>query len=311
MDRLNQTKPSKGDDSHSRYERDRMSHWAIHALESAVRPNEIIPLCETEAQKTGSYVRLVRRLIEEKSFEKAEQWIHKGIRTVGKQWPGIASSLREKMCEIRVKQKDWPQVAVLKIEEFVRWPSTKGYKECQKAANKVKVWSKLRKCVLVYLEKGMLPWVQKEWPLPPPVFAAHEKNHQKQAPMIDDLINIAILEKKPDQVLHWYDQRPKQRYGWYAQDEDRIAIAVQNNAPDLAVEIWKGLAEGLIAQVKPKAYREAATYLRKAGHVMSQQKKERDWTQYLQKLREEHIRKRSLIEILDGLEGKPILKKKR
>jgi hypothetical protein len=30
---------------------------------------------------------------------------------------------------------------------------------------------------------------------------------------VGDLIDIAILEKKPDQVLRWYDQRPKGRFG--------------------------------------------------------------------------------------------------
>jgi uncharacterized Zn finger protein len=311
INRLNQIKPSKSDDFHSRYKRDRISDWAIQALESADRKSELIPLCESEAKKSGNYDRLVRLLIEEKNFERAEQWIHKGIRALGKQWPGITSSLREKMCEIRVKQKDWPQVAVLKIGEFVRHPSTKGYKECQKAANRLKVWPKTRECILNYLEEGVIPWVQKDWPLPPPIIGLPEKNPFKQVPMIGDLIDIAILEKNPDRILHWYDQRLKQRYRGYALDEDRIAVSVQDYVPERAVEIWKRVAERLIAQVNPKAYREAATYLRKAGRVMFRHKKEKDWTEYLQNLREEHIRKIRLIEILDGLEGKPILKKKR
>jgi hypothetical protein len=43
--------------------------------------------------------------------------------------------------------------------------------------------------------------------------------------LIGDLIDIAILEKKPDQVLRWYDQRPKGGFGWYGAEEDAIAIA--------------------------------------------------------------------------------------
>ena len=37
--------------------------------------------------------------------------------------------------------------------------------------------------------------------------------------------------------------------------------------------IWKNKAEGLIAQVKPSAYQEAAKYLRKAAEVMRREKK--------------------------------------
>ncbi|MBW1784909.1 MAG: hypothetical protein JRL30_29725 [Deltaproteobacteria bacterium] len=132
------------------------------------------------------------------------------------------------------------------------------------------------------------------------------------------MINIAILEKKPDQVLKWYDQRPKERFGWHGVDEDTIARAVESYAPDRAVALWKGKAERLIAQVKPSAYQEvakylrkAAKYLRKAAKVMLREKEQAEWDGYLKGLRETHIRKRRFIEILDGLQGKPIVKKRR
>lgn len=128
--------------------------------------------------------------------------------------------------------------------------------------------------------------------------------------MVDDLIDIAIFEKKPDQVLRWYDQRPKNRFGWYGVDEDAIATALQAHAPDRAVAIWKNKAERLIAQVKPSAYQEAAKYLRKAAKVVRREKKPAEWESYLKGLKEQHLRKRRLIEILDGLEGKPIVKKR-
>jgi uncharacterized Zn finger protein len=128
--------------------------------------------------------------------------------------------------------------------------------------------------------------------------------------MADKLIAIAILEKKPDQVLHWYDQIPRKGFGRYGVNDDEVAAAVQSHAPERAVDIWKSKAERLIAQVKPKAYREAAKYLRKAGLVMEQQKKSKQWSQYLQGLRQQHARKIRLIEILDGLAGKPIVKKR-
>lgn len=127
--------------------------------------------------------------------------------------------------------------------------------------------------------------------------------------MINELIDIAIFEQKPDQVLRWYDQRPKRRFGWYNLDEDRIASAIKTHAPDRAVAIWKELAEGLIAQVKPRAYQEAAKYLRKAGQAG--QEKHEEWNQYLQELKETHFRKRRFIEIMEGMEGKPIVKKRR
>jgi len=65
------------------------------------------------------------------------------------------------------------------------------------------------------------------------------------------------------------------------------------------------------AKVKPSAYQEAAKSLRKAAKVMRREKDLAEWESYLTGLREQHARKRRLIEILDGLEGKPIVKRRR
>ena len=309
--RLNGLKGTKSADDFSRnYERDRLSDWAIHALERAGRKDKIIPLCMAEAKRTDSYDRLVKRLIAARCYEDAEHWIQEGIQATKEKWPGIAAGLRDKLREIRTLEKNWPAVAAIQVEEFVRRPSRQAFTECKKASGKAKVWPKVRESLLRYLEKGELPWKQKGWPLPESGLDRPGADQRNRFPLVDDLIDIAILEKKPDQVLRWYDQRPKGRFGWYGVDEDAIATAVQAHAPDRAVAIWKNKAERLIAQVKPSAYQEAAKYLQKAAKVMRREKKLAEWESYLKELREQHLRKRRLIEILDGLEGKPIVKKR-
>ena len=75
------------------------------------------------------------------------------------------------------------------------------------------------------------------------------------------------------------------------------------------MSIWQQKAEQLIAQVKPKAYQQAGRYLRKAAGVMEKQGKQKQWQKYLQNLREIHARKTRLMEVLDSLEGVPIIKK--
>ncbi|MDY6837480.1 MAG: hypothetical protein SWH78_05865 [Thermodesulfobacteriota bacterium] len=309
--RLNKSKGAKGDTFGRNYERDRISDWAIHTLERAGRKEEIIPLCEAEARQTCSYDRVVKRLVEARRYEDAEYWIQEGIAATKEKWPGIAAGLRDRLREIRTSQKNWPAVAAMHVEKFVRHPSQQAFTECKKAAGEVKAWPKVREALLRYLEKGELPWEQKGWPLPESDLDRPDADQRKRFPLVDDLINIAILEKKPDQVLRWYDQRPKDRFAWYGMDEDRIATAVQGHAPDRAVQMWQNTAERLIAQVKPSAYQEAAKYLRKAAKVMGQEKKLPEWESYLKALREQHLRKRRLMEILDGLDGKPIVKKRR
>ncbi len=311
LSRLKALKHTRGTDEFSRnYKRDRLSDWAILALERAGRKDEIIPLCEAEAKRTGSYNRLVDRLISARRYPDAERWILIGIQNTKGKWSGSAGRLREKFREIRAIEKNWSVVAAIQAEEFVRYPSRNAFADCKKASEKAKIWGEVRENLLHFLEKGDLPWKQKGWPLPASGLDEPEQEGRKRYPMVDQLIGIAILEKKPDQVLYWYDLLLKGGFGWYGVDEDEIAATVQSHAPDRAVEIWKKKAERLIAEVKPKAYQEAARYLRKAGLVMKRQKKSKQWNQYIQDLRQQHARKIRLMEVLDGLQGKPIVKKR-
>jgi len=305
--RLKDSKSEKELVSSRNYRRDEISDWAIHALEKAGRKKEIIPLCETEAEKTGSFVRLVKLLVEAKRYEDAERWIHKGIKLLENNLPGIAASLRGELLNIRTRNRDWPSVAAIRVYEFVKSPSNTDYMECKKAAEKIKVWPVVRETLLTYLEKSLLPWKQKGWPLPEPGFDHSKSSKGETFPMFGTLIEVAILEKWPEQVLAWYDKIPKSNYGWYGVRLDEIATAIQSYAPDRAVSMWKRMAENLIAQVNPKAYKDAAIYLRKAAKVMAEQNNQKEWDSYILQLRKEHTRKIRLIEILDKMPGRPIV----
>jgi len=310
--RLKEMKTSKGlNDFSQQYERDRLSDWIIHALEQAGRKDEVISLCEAEAKKTANYDRLVNLLVSARRYEEAERWIREGIRAIKDKWPGTAAGLRNQLREIRTRQKNWPVVAAIQAEEFVRQPSRKTFTDCKKAARKVNAWSEVREFLLQYLENGEPPWMQKGWPLPDSGLDVPERERQDKFPMVSRLIDMGIMEKKPERVLYWYDRLPKSRYGRYGVDDDAIATAVQTHAPDRAVIMWRTKAERLIALVKPKAYQEAGKYLRKAAKVMVKEKKQEEWGRYLQRLREHHARKIRLMEVLDSLDDKPIIRKER
>jgi len=312
LKQLGQMKHSRTEnDFHRNYTRDRLGDWIIHALECAGRKEEIIPLCEAEAQKTGSYTRLVEHLIVEERYADAEHWIQEGTRKTEKELPGIASDLRHRLKEIRVSQKDWIAVATIQTEEFVRYPSEKAFLECQKANAKTKTWPKVREHLLTYLEKGELPWQQKGWPLGTSNQTKPDASFRNTFPMVNILIEIAILEKKPEKLLFWYDQLQNNKHGWFSIDDDRVAAAIQYYAPKRSVSIWKTMADNLIHQTKPSAYEQAAGYLRKAERIMRREKKQSQWKQYLDSLRQKHARKRRLMEILDQSDSMPIVSKKR
>ncbi len=313
--RLKQYKATKGEDSFSRsYRRDHLSDRLIEALENAGRHEEIIPLCEREAEETGSYLRLVNYLKKAKRWEEAEQWIHKGIKATQKKWPGIASELRTALREMREREKDWLRVAAFHAEDFFQQPGLHTFQELQKAAERAGVWSAVRAAAMHYLETGKLPQKAKEqgippWPLPETGLPALAERQKLPAPMTETLIDIAIAEKRPDEVLRWYDQRKPRStvwgYGWF--DDDRIALAVADAYPDRAIVIWKKMAESQIALTQVRAYDTAAGYLRKLQRVLKKLDREQDWKSYLAALRQANIRKPRLVEILDGLTGRRII----
>jgi uncharacterized Zn finger protein len=306
LERLSHFQSAEGEDSFSwDYRRDRLSDWAVRALENAGRHEEIIPLCEREAEKTGSYMRLVNYLKEAKRWEDAERWIHKGIKATQSRWPGIASGLRNALREMREREGDWPRVAAFRAEDFFREPTLRTFQELQKAAKRAEVGPAVRAAAMHYLETGKLPRTNPPWPLPETGVIETVEGPERKFPLTDTLIDIAIAEKRPDDVIRWYDKRKPKEIGWWERgfQDDRVAEAVADRYPDRALGIWKKLAENQIALTKPKAYGAAAGYLRKVHRVLKKLGREEEWQGYLAQLREANVRKRRLLEILDSLTG--------
>jgi uncharacterized Zn finger protein len=313
LERLNKFQPVKGEDSFSRsYHRDNLTNWIIRALENSGRHEEIIPLCEREAGVTESYTRLVDVLRKAKRLEEAEQWIHKGIKATQKQLPGIAKQLKDTLREMREREGNWLKVAAFRTEDFLESPSLHTFQDMKKAAEKAKVWQEIRGAALLYLETGKLPQSDPTWPLPDTGLREGRETRKSEFPMIDVLIDIAIKEKRPEEVLRWYDQGKSKKqifWGWDGYQEDQIAEAVADHYPDRALAIWKNVAEKQVALTKPKAYEAAAVYLRKVHSLLKKLKREEEWRDCFSKLRQANARKPKLIEILSRLEGRRILEK--
>lgn len=310
MEQLARFRAGKEEDSFSRnYHRDRLSDWVILALRNAGRHADIIPLCEREAETTGSYVRLVDYLLEAKRWEEAEQWIYKGIRATQKRWPGIASGLRTTLRQMREKEGDWLRVAAFRAEDFFSNPTLDTFEKLRKAAEKAEVWQAVKIASMDYLETGKLPLWDSLWPLPQTGMEYTIEPEQRQFPLCETLVDIAINEKQPEEVIRWYDLRKSQKsfWRWTAFKEDKVAGALMDHYPERALAIWKRLAEKEIAQTKPKAYIVAAGYLRKVQRTLKSLGKEKEWQNYLAEVRRTNARKRKLLEILDTLSGHRVI----
>ena len=314
VERLN-TLPSTRDraDFSGSYFRDQVSNWAITALQHAGRESEILPLCEREAELNGSYGRLVRLLIDAGRLAEAEAWIVKGITTLDQTLPGTGEQLRIMLRELREQAEDWPRVAAMRAEDFFRQPSTTSLLPLREAAERAGVWPAVRAAALHYLETGEQPQATERivgdrrippWPLPEtglPRPAA--PRWPMQFPLINVLIELAVDERRPDEVLRWYDRRRIGGGIWSPINDNLVADAVADAYPDRAIAIWKKLAEDQIGLTQTRAYEVAVGFLRKMGRVMEPLGRADEWRRYIAQLRQTHARKRRLVEMLDNLVG--------
>jgi uncharacterized Zn finger protein len=296
------------------YRRNGLLNMLLDAFERSGRRKEIIPLLEKEADVCRCYGKLVDALLAAGEKEKARQWCIRGFEHTVENASGIAAELQGRLREMAEREKRHDLAAAYRAEDFFAGTSRKSYTELRKAAEKAKVWPAVRGCVLRYLETGQRPdpsckgEESKVWPLPTPEAMRPrdkaEKRYEK-FPNLDMLIDIAILERRFDDVVALYQElRKSKRWGW---DTDKaVADAVIESHPQIALDIWRAIAESLIGQVKPKAYEEAAVYLQRMCKIYQETRRVSDWQNLLGELRREHKAKRRLMEVLDSLSGKKI-----
>ncbi|OGO14909.1 MAG: hypothetical protein A2Z14_16815 [Chloroflexi bacterium RBG_16_48_8] len=192
------------------------------------------------------------------------------------------------------------------------------YQEIQTASEQAGIWQAVRVGALHYLETGVLPWLESRteiegnafrWPLSKVEETTLASRWKPHFPMFEELIDIAIAEERLDDVVHWYRQRNLGREWWNraSSSDDKIAEAVVEAHPDVAIEIWKGIAEFQITKTQTEAYEVAARYLRKIYRVLQRLRHEEEWCSYLAEIRTANHRKIRLIEILDSLIGRSIV----
>lgn len=289
----------------------------IDALGKAGLSEEIIPTCELEAEKSGNYVRLIKLLLDSGQKEKAEEWIYRGIKETGEYESGTAHQLRQIFLGIKEKEGNWLSVTAIETEEFFRYPHLASYIRMQEAAAKTGKWQEIRETALQYLIEGKLP----EGKLPASKARSTEETSilpeilpktglpdigskkQIKPPVLDLLIKIAIQEKDPDEVVHWYEELQKnkgegEKYR-NSVSEKEIANILKDKYPEIAIEIWKKLADKLISETKVDSYQAASVHIRKVKETLKAIEKGTEWEAYLREIRESNKRKRKLIEILD------------
>lgn len=306
----------------SSWERDYVVDRLIDALRKAGHSEEIIPISELEAERTGNYTRLVRELLDFRQKKRAEEWIYRGIKKLREYEPGTAYELLQTLIEIKENEENWPFVAALETENFFRFPQLSSYIRMQEAAKKIGKWKEIREAALQYLRNGELsvnqPEITEELSILPSILPKTGllevgSLEKIKPPAFDLLIQIAIQEGDTDEVVHWYEELKKSKSEAEKSRrsilEEEIANAVKDKYPEVAIEIWKNIAEDLISKTKVSSYEAASMYLRKIKETLESIGKKEEWEAYLRQIREANKLKKKLLEVLDRLEKARIIGK--
>lgn len=305
--------PSSGTFSET-YRRNKVLSMLVDACTRSGKQERIVPLLEKEADACRCYGKLVDTLLAAGEKEKGRQWCVKGFERTIEIAPGIATELQNRLRQLAEKDRKHDLVAAYRAEDFFESVSCKNFVELRKAAEKAKVWVAVRESVLRYLETGQRSepldgGKSNVWPLPrPEVVRPRDKAVARHGrfPDLDALIDIAILEERFDDVVALYRELRKTKR-WGSEIDKAVAEAVTVSHPQVALDIWRAIVDSLIGQVKPKAYEEAAGYLRRICNIYQGNNRTSEWQSLLSELRKEHKAKRRLMEILDSLSGKKII----
>jgi uncharacterized Zn finger protein len=102
------------------------------------------------------------------------------------------------------------------------------------------------------------------WPLPGTDLEVTGFDRKRNFPLVGALLDIAIEEKQPAEIVRWYDHsgKTKDHLSWmYQKDDDDVAAAIREAYPEKAIAIWQRLAETEIGRTNPAAYEQAGDYL--------------------------------------------------
>jgi uncharacterized Zn finger protein len=320
---------SAGSNFYDKYQRERIADWLVRTLTRAGRDGEVVGIREREARITGSYGRLVPLLIERKQYEEAERWAAEGIRKTVKDAPGIADQLAKAMAELARRRKQWKIAAAHAAQEFFYRPGCENFTALVTVAKRAGCLDPVKRQALEFLETGKLPYtvtVKKDgsnsiafspdWPLPFPDYLLPLLRSGDPRLHYDILIDMAISERHPDEVLRWFDlwraQAKGRRAGWFygaGSYADKVAAAIAKSHPERALEIYRGCVDEHLAHASISEYETVAAYLKKMRPILKSLDRGPEWNDLVAEIRVNYRNRPRFMEILDRLEARPILQR--
>ena len=156
--------------------------------------------------------------------------------------------------------------------------------------------------------------IDPSWPLPVPAYLVPLMSRKTSydvgpRPHLDVLLEMAIVAKRPDEILRWYDKMRagSSRVGHWFGHADRVAEAVAKAYPERTIEIYLAALNAQLPQAQQSSYVSAASYLRKLRPFFKAMDRSEEWEALLASIREQYRGRPRFMELLDGLDSRSIV----
>jgi len=181
------------------------------------------------------------------------------------------------------------------------------------SAKKAGISDSIRPYIHAYLKEGTIPSSAKKGSVIPGLLPETGVTYTNRyspvkSPVRSLLLEMALESGDPDEVMQWYNPNSNENINITEEiPVDRIADVIAEKYPEKAVEIWKKNAERLIEVKNPDFYHYAVMYLMKIRDTAIKTGKTTEFSDYVLRLKKEHVKKRRFIQELAVLEGRKIL----
>ena len=277
------------------------------ALARAGRTEESVDcLKKATADDAGAFVELADLLCQLGRRPEAEEWCRKGLAGLAERPDAYGiNSIRTKLRELLVLDKDWKAVAASDLDAFLARPYIGDYKTLRESCTKARCWPRVRDFVLAFLETGRAPsGAEARGPLPRtglPLLKGAK-------PDLPALMEIALEEKRGTDAWTLYERLLREAKGaaggfGYLRDDFgwRVADAVAKDLPEESLKIWEGQIRANVASANESCYQAICKALGKMRPVMTRLGRGGAWKARVAELRAEYKRRRNFVAMLDAL----------
>ena len=267
----------------------------VDAYKRAGWSERILPLLTKELTNSQCYLLLVDALLDQGDADSARSCCIAGYRSVLKKSPDLANALRNRWCELSLADGKVHKVASCRAQAFFEYPTLESYQALKEAAQRARCWPAVRLATLAYLETGRRPDelygpTSERWPLPTSEFKSKrpilKNNPLAQFPAWTKLIDIALLEERLDDIAALY--RRMEPIGQFGVVKHKMAEALADSHPELAIEIHFSLAGARLTEARPQPkdshYREAIEHLTRAFDISQVHEMESTWLHHVKHL---------------------------